>query len=76
MFMCRSLEEFRDAYLHLTQKVPPAPDDGGPRNVVPKPEPNDSDDDYDDDDDDDDHQPRCFQLVVKREEYWPAVSSA
>ena len=61
--MCRSLEEFREAYLRLTQEPPPEPDVVGP---VLKTEPNEDDDD---DDDETDHQPKRFRLVVKREEY-------
>ena len=60
--MCRSLEEFRETYLRLTQEPPPEPDVVGP---VFKTEPSEDDDG----DDETHHQPGRYRLVVKREEY-------
>ena len=67
MFMCRSLEEFREAYLRILredQQQPPPVDNIGAAKVEPRAQGETSDDD-----DDDDHQPKRFRLVVKREEY-------
>ena len=67
MFMCRSLEEFRAAYIRLlNEPQPQQPDDVGPF----KQEVNSDGEDDDDDNDEDDHQPQRFRLVVKREAYW------
>ena len=63
MFMCRSLEEFRAAYVRLLNEPPPQqPEEVGP---VFKVETNSDDDENDTDD----HQPQRFRLVVKREAY-------
>ena len=64
MFMCRSLEEFREAYVRLSQIPLPEPDEVGP--VVKRQPPDGSEGDGDDEDGD---QPNRYRLVVKREAY-------
>ena len=73
MFMCRSLEEFRENYLRLRNTTPPSDaGDPGPSYRPTKTEPQTggeedaSETDYDSDED---HQTQRFQLVVKRKEY-------
>ena len=63
MFMCRSLEEFRETYQRLLREPPGEPEVVGP---IIKAEPSDRGDD--DSDQDSDHQPKRYRLVVKREE--------
>ena len=61
MFMCRSLEEFRAAFLRIADEPPPPPQDVGPTFKV---EPDSSDENGDED-----PQPKRYRLVVKREAY-------
>ena len=60
--MCRSLEEFRAAYVRITQEPPRVPDAIGP---TLKAEPSSDEDGDDNDDHPEDHQ--RYRLVVKRE---------